>query len=626
MEEPRVPVTEVVQGWANRRNRQIFVRIFTRATLALAALALFAVAFKKLPDILKRIGGAWPESWPKHDKLFLVFGIVALVIAFAIAATSTLSYYRRRTLPRVLARTLDAKHQTADLLTTAIAVENGETNGTYDLGAAVLERAHAFTVSIPAPTIRKRPARAYLATMGLATLLGGLVAFVPLKMIPKDLLHGGAPDDPEQPADPKLADEDRQKLEQLEKQLSAMEKQQGLRDSARKKLQEARQELNAAKGNSSRSAGHLSAAERTLQDLANEARDQGGLYDNKQLESQPTDTITQQLADAVQRGDSQTTGAMGEELIRRAKNAPSDAALKQIGNSLDRALAKSGANPSNVDPKDLSKWRDLAQQAGKHLDDGEVGHARSKLRELADDMGMKSEPLEGALSGINGIRSKQMTAMNNARNPGGQNGQNGQQTASNDPGKQGQNGQNGQGTKPGNGTKPGQNGQNGQGQQGQKGQGQQGQNGQNGQGQQGQNGQNGQGQQGQNGQNQNGNGNSNDPNGTNDPGGTNNGTGDNEVGQGGTHDIGPGSHNHGDPRSLFGHRPIAERVQVARRGALPGAVGAIERHEEGGDDREYQDLVRDYSDIAEGTIKSEQIPLARRDYIRHYFEALRPSP
>ena len=46
---------------------------------------------------------------------------------------------------------------------------------------------------------------------------------------------------------------------------------------------------------------------------------------------------------------------------------------------------------------------------------------------------------------------------------------------------------------------------------------------------------------------------------------------------------------------------------------------------EGGDDREYADLQRDYEDIAEGTMKSEAIPLARRDYIRQYFEALRPK-
>jgi hypothetical protein len=64
---------------------------------------------------------------------------------------------------------------------------------------------------------------------------------------------------------------------------------------------------------------------------------------------------------------------------------------------------------------------------------------------------------------------------------------------------------------------------------------------------------------------------------------------------------------------------------VTKQGPLPGAVGAISRFLEGDESSPSDDDVRrEYADVAEGTIRSEQIPLTRRDYIRHYFEALRP--
>ncbi len=39
----------------------------------------------------------------------------------------------------------------------------------------------------------------------------------------------------------------------------------------------------------------------------------------------------------------------------------------------------------------------------------------------------------------------------------------------------------------------------------------------------------------------------------------------------------------------------------------------------------YEDVHRSYSEIAESATQRETIPLTRREYIRQYFEAIRPN-
>ncbi len=620
-------ITETINAWARTRNQRTLLSVLAKAASAWLLIGLAAGSILKAPDLLRRVGLRWPRVLPGVHILptIVLYGSLALVLA--VAVDGALRYLRRRTRPEVLARALDEKHATSDLLATALSIE-AEHKGASDRGpsdrwsadrsergpgmtTAVLGRARAFTASIPAPIRKLRPSTAYtVAIIVLAGILGAIV-LVPETVLPKgmfgDRRHAQADADEEQTPEAKLSKEEREKLKQLDQQLEELEKQKGLRDSAKRKLSQARRELDAAKKGASGSTGHLSAAEQALRDLAQDARDQGGLFDPPALQPQPLDTITKQLADAIDRGDSDTASAMADELARRAKTE-SDAGLKQMASSLAKALGDNASKKGNksVDPKDLAHWRDLAGKASQHWDKGEPSAAKSKLREMVEDMAKKSpSSLDQALSGLGDIRGKQLATLNQQRgaaDPSSASGA-GKQPGGDPSSDPGGGSDKGSGDKSGTGKSAG-NDPSGKGKD--PGQGGKGAGDPSGKGKDPSAG--------------GGSADGHDP--SHHPGSPDN-QGD---GSGGKDQGGGPSNRAGDPRDPFTRRVPSEQVRVARRGALPGAVGAIGRYMQGGDDNgNYGDVHRKYESIAEGTMKSEAIPLTRRDYIRHYFEAVRPQ-
>jgi hypothetical protein len=69
-----------------------------------------------------------------------------------------------------------------------------------------------------------------------------------------------------------------------------------------------------------------------------------------------------------------------------------------------------------------------------------------------------------------------------------------------------------------------------------------------------------------------------------------------------------------------------EKIGTPHVGANKGAVKIIERVSQGGPTGEqYEDLHHEYSEVAESSVRREEIPLTRRDYIKKYFEAVRPQ-
>ncbi|MBK8238070.1 MAG: hypothetical protein IPK74_21285 [Deltaproteobacteria bacterium] len=67
-------------------------------------------------------------------------------------------------------------------------------------------------------------------------------------------------------------------------------------------------------------------------------------------------------------------------------------------------------------------------------------------------------------------------------------------------------------------------------------------------------------------------------------------------------------------------------MQTPSDGPARGAVRYIKRFAEGlRAGHEYADVHREYEDVAEAAIRRENIPLTRRDYVRRYFEAVRPD-
>ena len=70
-----------------------------------------------------------------------------------------------------------------------------------------------------------------------------------------------------------------------------------------------------------------------------------------------------------------------------------------------------------------------------------------------------------------------------------------------------------------------------------------------------------------------------------------------------------------------------ERVDVPSGGPPKGAVRIIQRAAQGPgrQTEEYRDIHHEYSAVAEAAVRREEIPLTRRDYIRDYFQAVRPQ-
>ena len=71
----------------------------------------------------------------------------------------------------------------------------------------------------------------------------------------------------------------------------------------------------------------------------------------------------------------------------------------------------------------------------------------------------------------------------------------------------------------------------------------------------------------------------------------------------------------------------ASRVDVPSGGPPEGAVRIIERAATGPGrtTKEYEDIHHEYRAVAEAAVSREEIPLTRRDYIRDYFQAVRPK-
>ncbi|NUP11176.1 MAG: hypothetical protein HOW73_34455, partial [Polyangiaceae bacterium] len=422
-------------------------RIGLRSALGCLTVGLTAGAVTKAPDLVRHLGATWPSYLPEARNLPELAAMVGAGLGVTIVTACVVQYVRVRTRPQVLARSLDKQHATDDLFVTALSIEREGDAPTGKLGGpeiakAVVQRAQSLAASITPPIPHHRRSWAFGISTWAVAILAGVVLFLPKSVLPKDLLAPAdvAPSATQKESTPTLSKEDKARIEQLEKQLQTLEEQRGLSDSAKKKLGEAQKELRSARKNSSKSAGHLSAAARALQDLANEAREQGGLFDQPSLESLPLETVTKQLADAIERGDADTASAMANELNRRSKDA-NDYGLKSMGQELSKALKEAKPAPeSGVDPKDAERWKQLAKSAGERFDNGEPSSAKKNLRELVEDMDQKRQhSVDQALSNLGDVRSKQLETMNQQRGVPPQ-GQQGQQGAN---GKQAQNGQQG---------------------------------------------------------------------------------------------------------------------------------------------------------------------------------------
>jgi hypothetical protein len=83
---------------------------------AWVVIVLFAVGLPGLPALAARVGARWPDALPAARELPGIALVSAAVLIALAAAAGLLRYVRRRTEPLALARSLDAQHETSDLL------------------------------------------------------------------------------------------------------------------------------------------------------------------------------------------------------------------------------------------------------------------------------------------------------------------------------------------------------------------------------------------------------------------------------------------------------------------------------------------------------------------------------
>lgn len=607
-------VEPVLSRWTRSSNRRRLFEEGLRAAVWTGVGSIVAVGITRLPLLWLELTGSVP-TWSTGEATVVAAASVLGIASVGSFVRAIFRYRRRRLRVAALARRLDQEHETSDLLSTALAVEARTVQADPGLGSIVRDRAAAVLSTIGrAVDPFVEPSRA-LATLGVTA---ALVALMPHIVQPRQA--AGARRDPEANAVleiPPLSEETLAALEREARRLGALQHRKGLAPNVRDAMGRARDHLDAVRSDPSRSLSRLSRAEQELRALAQRARDQG-LFSDDALSAMSEEELARELAEAIERRETDTAAAMAEEIAERLED-PDEARMQRMAEALDRAAKETprggsegarsgadgtdpghGARPGTSESPGASPehgasgptssgreggetgreggetgresgeasragsgrdWRERAGEMSEKLRMGDSGSARSEARKLAEEMRRRAgrDSLEGSidrsLSEIRRARSEQLGKMNGEGEGGGRE-------------RDGE-GSGGEGMGAGEGAS----GSEGAGPEGGP------------------------------------------------PGFAPFGPPSGKPGPGG----GAGSDELGDDRSV----PLAsmhapEWVDTPAAGAPQGRIRVIRRFLQGRpDDREYRDLHQEYAAIAESAVRREQIPLTRRDYIRNYFEAVR---
>jgi hypothetical protein len=583
-----------LQRWTTAINRKRWAQEAVRTLVWLAIGGVVAVGVQRVPLALLAVG-IQPPAWLLESSTFAawVWGLYAATATLAVLHASVRAWHQR--IDEVaLARRLDREHGTEDVLATALALEEGAVTASPDLAQFVQRRARACAqrVGQPVPPFAA-PGRA----LAMAGALAAGVALLPASaesLVDLAVRSARAAEHRSELADPNLSPESLDRLARMADALAELERRPVLDASAREHLRASREQLEAIGRDQTRSLSRLSRAEQPLRELQRLSREQG-LHDPQQLRAMDHDRLAQALAEAIEQGNHDTAAALAQEMARRLEDA-NDEAMASMARSLEQALRDSpspqstdgdadpggsasaderGAAASQAashsgeharseraadDPR--TRWRDAARGVPPQMNNEDRDSAREALREMAKEMARAA-----------GKRSADRTlerAIDEIRRARSE--QLAQMNAEGSGGREPTRGE-------------------GRSEEG-------------------------------------GSGSSSDapPRGGGNPvaGGAEGvplGMPAGKPGAGG----GRGSEAL-DPREppLVTLHP-ADKVEATPDGANHGSVTVIQRFADGHrDDQEYEDLHHEYESVAESAVRREQIPLTRRDYIRNYFQAVRP--
>jgi hypothetical protein len=370
-------VTLSLARWARRSNRRRAVEAVARALPWIAAGAALVV-------------------------LALERGHVIGAVCVGAGATAAICALVARRLRRVwhrppsMARELDGRHRTADLLRTAVAIEaRGEP---ADVEQIVVARAGELVPKIAEGAVA--PLRLRTSPLGVAALaVTALMWFT-----------GAKPGEAARPSDA-LTQKARAKADEIEKAVDALASDKSMSADVKEQLAKAKDALKraAAAKTGTEALAALSEASRLL----DEAAPHIAAERPDELEKLSEQQLADQLASAAKAGDANRTQQLSRELMKRAGAAQDGGAA--LGEMVKNAAAKAGDPWGDASPQ----GQRLAQlsQAGDAMKNGDLDGARSALSGLSKGakpgaVDPRAAQLAAARRSLSDLRSATRSALN----------------------------------------------------------------------------------------------------------------------------------------------------------------------------------------------------------------------
>lgn len=559
-----------IQRWTRGTNRRRLAEELIRAFGWVLIVGVVAFGLWGVPHVLTAFGIGVPGWLPGGRALAIAAALLGGGGFIAAALRALVRYRRIRTDDLGVARRLDRQGNTGDLLATALAVEQGTVAGSPELQVVVHDKATHAIGSVTRPVEGFRAPGRVLAGAGSLTAIAiGVTLLLPhIDELGWSLASAAEDDDAAAEAEaeeeaPPLSEATQDALKKAIEKLERYEQNPGLRRTAKEQLATAREHLQRAMTDPEHALSSLSRAEQALRELAKEARKQG-LFDEQALEEMSSEEVTKQMSEAMKRGEHDTAAAMAEELSRRMDEA-SESELREMAEALKK----------NFEPSSGGSGSKSSTENG-----GESGRSGESAEERKERWNKQIEEMaESMRRGESGMSSSEMREMSKELGS-----ESGKSSGSMERGLDDMRSEiekargdrlsemNGEGEGEGKSGK-------GEGEGAGEGEGEGGE----------------------------GDGDG-PPSGKPGPGGGK-----------GTHDYPPIGFD--NPGTIPG-----EKIDTPNAGAQKGAIRIIQRASQGGPSgQQYEELHHEYSEVAEAAVRREEIPLTRRDYIKNYFEAVRPQ-
>ena len=377
-------VTESLARWSSRSNRRRVVEAVARALPWIAA------------------GAALVVLAVQRDQL-------AAAIAIGVVATAGITWLIVRRLRRVwhqpptIARTLDDRHRTADLLRTAWAIE---ARGAVpdEVERVVLRRAEELVPKLAETAVP--PLRLRTSPLGLAALAACALMFA----MP---MHAG---EAAKPSDA-MTEKARAKAEQIAKTLDALASDTTMSADAKAQISKAKDALR--KAATAKAGTEALAALSEAQRLLDEAAPKIAAEKKEDFDKLSDEQLAEQLASAAKSGDSNRMASLSREMMKRAADAQDGGAA--LGQMLkDAASHASASDPWGNGSADQSPaGQRLAQlgTAGESMKNGDIEGARQQLASMskgakAGTIDPRAEKLAAARRSLSELRAATRSAMN----------------------------------------------------------------------------------------------------------------------------------------------------------------------------------------------------------------------